>query len=161
MPPANVARMIARSKTIRALALLLALSPLLAGGPARAQSAEPQAPPAAAAPAPAQAPAAVKPAQPPAVSAEQLQQLLDTIQIPAERQRLIGELQALIAAQNAIEQKQSQSGLKVFFGGVSEEAKGLAGEILEAAQVVVDAPHLIGYFRNQAEDSGARVRWIS
>lgn len=153
--PANVAGMTARSPTIRTLALLLALSPLLAGGPARAQT---PAPPPAPATAPAQAPAS--PNQPAAVSAEQLQQLLDTIQIPAERQRLIGELQALIAAQNAIEQKQSQSGLKVFFGGVSEEAKGLAGEILEAAQVVVDAPRLIGYFRNQAEDSGARARWI-
>ncbi len=153
--------MTARSNTCRALALILALSPLLAGELARAQAPEPaQAPPA-------QAPAAEKPAQgppapaSPAVSADQLQQLLDTIQIPAERQRLIGELQALIAAQNAIEQKQSPSGLKAFFGGVSDEAKGLAGEILEAAQVVVDAPRLIGYFRNQAEDSGARERWIN
>lgn len=149
--PANLARVTARSNAFRALALALALSPLLAGGPARAQT---PAPPAA----PVQAPAS--PNQPPAVSTEQLQQLLDTIQIPAERQRLIGELQALIAAQNAIEQKQSQSGLKAFFAGVSDEAKGLAGEILEAAQVVVDAPRLIGYFRNQAEDSGARARWI-
>ncbi|MGO9786270.1 MAG: mechanosensitive ion channel family protein [Stellaceae bacterium] len=151
--------MIARSNTFRALALVLALSPLLAGGPARAQTPEPAAQPAAAAPA--QAPVAEKPAAPPAVSTEQLQQLLDTIQIPAERQRLIGELQALIAAQNAIEQKQSQSGLKVFFGGVSEEAKGLADEILEAAQVVVDAPRLVGYFRYQTSNEEARARWIA
>ncbi len=155
--------MIARSNAFRALALFLALSPLLAGGLARAQTPASAVPPTTAAPT--QTPAAEKPApastkQPPAVSTEQLQQLLNTIQNPTERQRLIGELQALIAAQNAIEQKQAQSGVEAFFHGVTEEAEGLAGEILEAAQVVVDAPRLIGYFRNQAEDSGARARWI-
>ena len=44
---------------------------------------------------------------------------------------------------------------------MSEEAKGLAGEILEAAQVVVDAPHLLGYFRYQADNEEARARWIA
>ena len=146
--------MIARSNVFLALALFLALSPFLSGGLARAQTPVPAQPPAAEKP----APASTK--QPPAVSTEQLQQLLETIQNPTERQRLIGELQALIAAQNAIEQKQAQSGAAAFFHGVTEEAEGLAGEILEAAQVVVDAPRLIGYFRNQAEDSGARARWI-
>jgi moderate conductance mechanosensitive channel len=152
--PANLARVITRPSTLHALALLFALLPLLAAGPAAAQSASP-APPAA--PAPAQAPAAAQPAP---VSADQLQQLLDTIQIPAERQRLIQELQALIAAQNAIEQKQTQSPTAAFFHSVSDEAKGLTGEILETAQVIVDAPRLIGYIRNQADDSGARERWI-
>jgi moderate conductance mechanosensitive channel len=132
--------------------------PLLAAGPARAQTPEPAAPAQASQAQPATPPA---PAPAPTVSADQLQQLLDTIQIPAERQRLIGELQALIAAQNAIDQKQSQSGAGAFFRGVSEEAKSLGGEILEAAQVVVDAPRLIGYFQNQADNEEARARWIN
>jgi len=145
---------IARPSTLHALALLFALLPLLIAGPAAAQTATPTPP---AAPAPAEALAATQPAP---VSADQLQQLLDTIQIPAERQRLIQELQALIAAQNAIEQKQTQSPVAAFFHSVSDEAKGLTGEILETAQVIVDAPRLIGYVRNQADDSGARERWI-
>ena len=87
------------------------------------------------------APAAPAPA---AVSADDLRHLVDTIQDRTERQRLVKTLQALIAAQRAEPVQPSPGG---FVETLTAQIDAITGEILTAAQVVVDAPRLVGWIQ--------------
>ena len=133
------------ARIFAALALLGCV--LLTMGAARAQS-----PPAAAAP-PAAAPAPV--------SVDELQRLVDTLQDEKQRAQLVDQLQALIAAQRGVEQKQEAQTPAGWLNTLSAEVDSISGEILAAAAVVVDAPRLIGWFRDQATDAHERARWLS
>jgi moderate conductance mechanosensitive channel len=124
-----------RLRASRAAAFVLALA---LAAPARAQNA--------------------LPAQP-GPTAEQLQNLVNTINNPVERQKLVGELQALIAAQQALAQQQPPAPATLL-DKLSSGIDALTGEVVAAAQVFVDAPRLIGWLRTQVENKPERDFWI-
>ena len=106
------------------------------------------------------------------VSVDELQRLVGTLQDAAARERLVAELRALIAAQRANPPAASSTGaapahpeeLKktaiAAFGRLSQQIDAAAGEILAGAAVVVDAPRLVRWAREQIGDAAARQRWI-
>jgi small conductance mechanosensitive channel len=96
----------------------------------------------------------------PPVTTEDLQNLVNTIQNPAARQKLVKELQALIAAQRGMERKPPALTAHNFFATLSDEARAIGGEILQAATVIIDAPRAIAWVRAQASNSQTRHRWF-
>ena len=105
------------------------------------------------------APAAPKPAtQPAPVSVDELQRLVDTLQDGTERARLVNELRALIAAQRHTEPKKPE-GMELL-GRLSRQIDAFTGDILTGAAIVIDAPRLIRWAREQVYDPAARQRWI-
>jgi moderate conductance mechanosensitive channel len=102
---------------------------------------------------------APKPAtQPARVSVDELQRLVDTLQDGTERARLVSELRALIAAQRRIEPKKPE-GMELL-GRLSRQIDAFTEEILTGAAIVIDAPRLIRWAREQVYDPAARQRWI-
>lgn len=141
------------ARSLRTLALLFGLLSILAASPARAQ--------AVAAPAPAAQPTTPPPAQAtPPVNADDLQNLVNTIQDPTARQKLVKELQGLIVAQRGVQQKSPTQAVHNFFAMLSDEAQAIGGEFLAAAAVVVDAPRVGAWLRDQASSSQTRHRWF-
>ena len=133
-----------KSRHVIACVLVLLLALWAAAMPARAQS-------------------AASPARPVAtsgVSADELQRLVDTIQDPLRRQELVQELQGLIAAQRGEAEATPKSSPFAFLHSLSEGANDIGAEVLEAAQVVVDAPRLLSWMHNQAGDESARALWL-
>ena len=102
---------------------------------------------------------APKPAtQPAPVSVDELQRLVDTLQDGTERARLVSELRALIAAQHHTEPKKPE-GMELL-GRLSRQIDAFTGDILTGAAIVIDAPRLIRWAREQVYDPAARQRWI-
>ena len=124
----------------RRLVALMVCALLALAAPARAQS------------------AAAPPATPPPISADELKKLVDTLNDPAQRQHLVAQLQALIAAQNA--QAQPAQAPTVF-EELSSEIDTITGEILSASQVLVDAPRLAQWVESQVENPAARDFWLA
>jgi moderate conductance mechanosensitive channel len=103
--------------------------------------------------------AAPKPAAEPApVSVDELQRLVDTLQDGTERARLVSELRALIAAQRHAGPKKPE-GMELL-GRLSRQIDAFTGNILTGAAIVIDAPRLVGWAREQVYDPAARQRWI-
>lgn len=126
------------------------------------RAAAPAPAPAAAAPAAAgrtaAAPAAIVPVAPAAaVSVDELQRLVDTLKDDSSRATLVAQLQALIAAQRHIEPKKPEGIL--LLGRLSRQIDAFTGELLAGAAMVVDAPRLIGWAREQMDNPAARRRW--
>jgi small-conductance mechanosensitive channel len=94
------------------------------------------------------------------VTAEDLQDLVNTIQNPAARQKLVTELQALIAAQRGAQPKAPAAAAHEFFATLLDEAHAVGNEILQAATVVVDAPRVVAWVREQAANNHTRHRWL-
>jgi moderate conductance mechanosensitive channel len=112
---------------------------------------------------PAQAPtthaAAPAPAAKPApVSVDELQRLVDTLQDESARGKLVAQLQALITAQRQTPPKKPEG--IALLGRLSRQIDAFTGEILAGAAIVVDAPRLIGWARDQIHDPVARQRWV-
>ena len=97
-------------------------------------------------------------AQPAPVSVDELQRLVNTLQDGTERARLVGELRALIAAQRKIP-PQKPAGMALL-GQLSHQIDALTGDILSGVAIVIDAPRLIHWAREQVYDPAARQRWI-
>jgi len=112
------------------------------------------------------APAPTAPAQnhqaqaPEKVTVDDLQSLVDTIQDPTARQKLVKQLQGLIEAQRGAQKASPGAAARSFFSSLSQQADALSGEVLEAAAVVVDAPKLLDWFKDQVGDPQIRQRWI-
>jgi small-conductance mechanosensitive channel len=103
--------------------------------------------------------AAGKSAAPPApVSVDELQRLVDTLQDNAGRAKLVAELRALIAAQRKVPTEKPEG--VALFGRLSRQIDALTGEILAGAAMVVDAPRLVHWAREQISNAAARHRWI-
>ena len=102
---------------------------------------------------PANAPAATAP------SADELKKLVDTLNDPAQRQHLIEQLRALIAAQN--EGRPAEAAPETVFDQLSLQIDAITGEILATAQMAVDAPRLVHWFEGQAENDEARTFWAA
>jgi moderate conductance mechanosensitive channel len=106
------------------------------------------------------APAAAPAATPAPVSVGELQHLVDALQNDQQRAQLVQQLQALIAAQRGVEQKPQAQKPVGWFNTLSAQIDTISSEIVEAAAVVLDAPRLIDWFRDQASDAEARARWL-
>jgi len=103
-------------------------------------------------------------APPPAASAsapvtvDELDRLVDTLQNDSARAKLVADLRALIAAERGVAAEKPAA--VTFFGQLSQQIDVLTGEILAGVAVVVDAPRLYGWARQQVTDPAARVQWI-
>jgi moderate conductance mechanosensitive channel len=124
--------------------LALCLAPL-AG--ARAQSTAPAASTSAAAPAAA------------APSVAQLQQLVATLKDDKARAQLIDQLQALIAAQNGMEQTAPASPL-TWLSNFPSEIDAIGSEVLAAVPVFLQLPHAARWFEQQIGEPSLRDHWI-
>jgi moderate conductance mechanosensitive channel len=92
------------------------------------------------------------------VSVDELQRLVDTLQDNTERAKLVDELRALIAVQRKAA-PQKPKGI-LLLGKLSQQIDALTGEILAGAAMVVDAPRIVGWTRQQISSAAARQRWI-
>jgi len=102
---------------------------------------------------------------PAAVSAEELQRLVNTLESGQDRAKLVEQLRALIAAERgglpapqppASEQPAQPA---TFVGSLSSELNGISSEILATAAVIVDAPRLVAWIEAQVASEQARARW--
>jgi small conductance mechanosensitive channel len=92
------------------------------------------------------------------VAVDELERLVDTLQNDAARAKLVADLRALIAAQRGGAEEQPAP--VPFFGQLSQQIDALTGEILAGVAVIVDAPRLLGWAREQISDPAARGLWI-
>lgn len=130
-------------RPLRALALTIALLSSLTAANAFAQTV----------PAPSPHPSAAP------VTADDLQNLVDTIQDPAARKKLVTELQGLIAAQRGGQKTSPSHALRNFFASLADGADAIGDEVLAAATVAVDAPRIVSWIRDQASDEQTRHGW--
>jgi small conductance mechanosensitive channel len=96
-------------------------------------------------------------AQPAPVSVDELEGLLHTLQDGAAREKLVEQLRALIAAQRGTETEKPPAA--AMFGQLSQQIDAFSGEVLAGVAMIVDAPRLFGWARDQISDPGARQRW--
>jgi moderate conductance mechanosensitive channel len=97
-------------------------------------------------------------AQPAPVTADELDQLVDTLENDAARGKLVTQLRALIAAQRGVAAEKPAA--TAIFGEVSQQIDALTGEILAGVAVIVDAPRLFAWAHQQIADPAARGMWI-
>jgi small-conductance mechanosensitive channel len=97
------------------------------------------------------------PAQPAPVSADELERLVRTLQDDSARAKLVEQLRALIAAQHAAEQEKPAA--TAVLGQLSQQIDAFSGEILAGVAMLVDAPRLVGWTRQQFSDAAARRLW--
>lgn len=106
------------------------------------------------------APAAPPPSQAP--SSQELQQLVDTLNNPAERDKLVQQLRALIAAERSgTAPQQQQPTPATLLDNLSAEIDAVTAEIVAAAQVFVDAPRLVHWLTLQVENQATRDFWLA
>ncbi|MGB8181579.1 MAG: hypothetical protein WCF13_04335 [Stellaceae bacterium] len=93
------------------------------------------------------------------VTADDLQNLVDTIQDPVARKKLVTELQGLIAAQRGVQKTSPSQAARKFFASLADGAHAIGDEVLAAATVAVDAPRVAGWLREQSSNEQTRQRW--
>ncbi len=98
-------------------------------------------------------------AAPAAPTADQLQQLVSTLKDDKARAQLVDQLQALIAAQNATEQKKTISPF-AWFSTLPGELDAIGAEVLSAVPIFAQAPRGLAWLRLQANDPELQQRWI-
>ena len=96
-------------------------------------------------------------AQPAPVSVVELERLVHTLQDDAARTKLVEQLRALIAVQRGAEAERPAAA--ALFGQMSQQIDAFSGEILAGAAMVLDAPRLFGWAREQISDPAARRLW--
>jgi small conductance mechanosensitive channel len=106
----------------------------------------------------AQSTASPTPASTPTI--EQLQQLVSTLKDDKARTQLIGQLQALIAAQNAQQQQQAVSPF-AWVSQLPDQIDAIGGEILAAIPVLLQLPRAAHWIEQQVGDPALRDYWIA
>ena len=97
----------------------------------------------------------------PTVSAAELQQLVDTLKDPAARDKLVTELQALIAAERGAQPPAAAPTTARVIDDLSRAIADITDEILATASVLLDAPLLIGWAKAQIGDPALREQWLA
>ncbi|HVJ55985.1 MAG TPA: mechanosensitive ion channel domain-containing protein [Aliidongia sp.] len=114
--------------------------------------------------APAHAATATKPEAAPATvsSTADLQHMVDALQDEQQRQRLIKDLQALIAAQQKGQPaaEQAPATPSDFVSRMMAKLQQLGDDLVGTASVVVDAPYVIAWTETQLGDPALRGRWL-
>ena len=96
-------------------------------------------------------------ARPAPVSVDELERLVHTLQDDAARTTLVEQLRALIAVQRGAEAEKPAAA--ALFGQLSQQIDAFSGEILAGVAMVIDAPRLFGWAREQISDTAARRLW--
>ena len=96
---------------------------------------------------------------PAAVSADELDRLVQSLQDDKARAQLVAQLKALIAAQRQQEQSAPAQPATVL-ESLSARLSQVGGEVLAGAAVLIDAPRLLAWAQWQATDPEARARWL-
>ena len=91
------------------------------------------------------------------MSVDELERLVDTLQDDAARTKLVADLRALIAVQRGATAEKPAA--TVIFGQLSQQIDAFTGEILAGVGVIIDAPRLFGWARQQVSDPAARRLW--
>lgn len=94
-----------------------------------------------------------------AVTVEDLETLLSTIENEAEREKLAAQLRALIATNKAAEAEPETAGAQAI-QAVSAWVDGLSDQITAVAGAVVNAPELLRWLGRQVADPDARARFF-
>jgi moderate conductance mechanosensitive channel len=105
----------------------------------------------------AQSAASQTPAGAPTV--EQLRQLVSTLKDDKARAQLIDQLQALIAAQNA--QQQRAAAPFAWISQLPDQIDAIGGEILAAVPVLLQLPRATHWIERQVGDPGLRDYWVA
>jgi small-conductance mechanosensitive channel len=95
--------------------------------------------------------------QPAPVSVDELDQLVRTLQDDTARAKLVQELRTLLAVRRGAEKEKPAA--TALFGQLSQQIDAFSGEILAGVAMVVDAPRLFGWAREQIFDNEARRVW--
>jgi small conductance mechanosensitive channel len=150
---------------MRVVLLILAILLALAPGAGRAQTATPAKPASRAATAPA------------SLSAADLQKLVATLQNPQQRELLIKQLQALIAAQTVLHPgaakpksaasttaanvaAAAQKSVPALVEGLATQFQSIGTELVDVAGIARGAPRLAASLQAQAASPEARARWL-
>jgi hypothetical protein len=102
------------------------------------------------------APAMAEPT-PATPSADELQQLVDTLRDDKARNQFLRQLQTMIEAQRATAAPRAIASPA---GWLSQRVDQLSSEVLAGTSAVVDAPRVIAWGRMQIEDEAARRGWL-
>jgi small conductance mechanosensitive channel len=112
----------------------------------------------------AQEQAAPQPAEQEAVSVEQLEDLVSTLEDEAERQKLVQQLRALIEAKQAreaaVEPPEPQSLGGLLLASLSERLGLVGKQLAEAVGVLLNVPRFTAYVVQQAQNEVARQIWL-
>ncbi len=101
------------------------------------------------------------PAPAPKVTAAELKSLLATLVDEAARKKLEAQLRALIAVREGERAKaKAAPAAASFLAALSEQVKLASGALVEASSVVLEAPKLWHWLRDQITDPAARARWF-
>lgn len=96
----------------------------------------------------------------PAVSAEELEKLVTTLEDDAARKQLVAQLRSLIEAQRAAQPQLPDRVAARFLGTLSDRLAELGGAIFAAAGFLADAPRLVGWMGGELGDEATRARLI-
>ena len=107
----------------------------------------------------AQTPAPAAATAPTTPTAQELQQLVATLKDDKARAQLLGQLQALIAAQNVQQHEEETSPLS-WFGDLPAQLDSLGADVLSAVPVFVEAPRFVAWIERQITDPQHRAFWI-
>jgi small-conductance mechanosensitive channel len=135
----SIATVVLRALSAFGLVVALSLPALAQSGPSTSP------PPPAAAPAP--------------VTAAELERLVGALQDDAQRARLVEQLRGLVAAQRGAEAPEEATPATLL-GQLSARIDAISEEVVAAAAVVVDAPRLIAWVKEQVTDPEARALWL-
>ena len=83
--------------------------------------------------------------------------VVHTLQDDTARAKLVQELRAVLAVQRGAEKEKPAA--TALFGQLSEQIDAFSGEILAGVAMVVDAPRLFGWAREQIFDNEAHRVW--
>ncbi|MCR6630002.1 MAG: mechanosensitive ion channel [Magnetospirillum sp.] len=89
------------------------------------------------------------------VKVEEVQRLVDTLESDADRQHLVTQLKALIAAQRQGDQE-AESGV---LGTISERLEALGDDTMDAIAALRDLPKAAAWVGQQLSDPALRTRW--
>lgn len=99
------------------------------------------------------------PANPPASTTEDLQKLVATLKDDQQREQLIKQLDALIAAQQHLAPPpETPSDL---IGQATAKLQQLGDDLVDTAALLVDVPRLVSWVQAQVADDQVRERWLT
>ena len=107
---------------------------------------------------------------PPELTTETLRGLVGTLENDAERQKLIAELKALIAARDQAAAAQPQAAVPaaaptdssgaLLIAGISDRLRQISASLTDAAVVLGDIPSLPDWAQRQVADPDRRLAWL-
>jgi small-conductance mechanosensitive channel len=101
---------------------------------------------------------------PPALTAEQAQDLLKTLDDPAARQKFTDQLRAFVQARQAVAPPPDPVGERVasrFLESLSDTVAKFGESIFSTAAFVADAPHFVAWLQQQWQSKDTRNRLIA